>query len=189
MEEYQYMFLWNGKYPEKKKLRDDMYKRLSSKVILDPFAECVYVLDKKSKEWKNVTTENIEHIENLGKIQERLFSGAKKNIIAAHAFGFSKQGFAVFVQKAEEKNKNKGALCSNKTKEQAMTTFRKEVLEINEGTNPMWVTVSTWLETKLKPMSCVAIELLLQLWDVSRKDTYRYYLDMEDFFFYQYANE
>ena len=189
MEEYQYMFLWNGKYPEKKKLRDDMYKRLSNKVILDPFAECVYVLDKKSKEWKNVTTENIEHIENLGKIQERLFSGAKKNIIAAHAFGFSKQGFAVFVQKAEEKNKNKGALCSNKTKEQAMTTFRKEVLEINEGTNPMWVTVSTWLETKLKPMSCVAIELLLQLWDVSRKDTYRYYLDMEDFFFYQYANE
>jgi hypothetical protein len=189
LDEYQYLFLWNGKYPEKRKLRDDMYKRLSNKLILDPFAECVYVLDKTTKEWKHVSTENGEHIENLGKIQEMLFAGTNKRINASQTFGFSKQGFAVFVQKTEDKNKNKGALCNNKTKEQAMVTLRKDVLYVNDVSDALWVTVSTWLETKLKPMTCVAIELLLQLWDDVGKDGERHYLDLEDLFFYQYAND
>jgi hypothetical protein len=166
-----------------KKQRVDMYKKLSNKNLVDIFAEHVYVWEENV--WKLVSLEDGEHTANLKKIQSTVFEKSALNNVSG-VFGFAKQGFALYVKKEGEMNVNKGALCSNKTKVNALKSLREEVLGIADDKNPQWLAISLWFNDKDKDVVCVAIELFLKLWDSERRDRQRHYLDMEEFFMYQY---
>jgi hypothetical protein len=189
MNGHQYLFIWDGKYSNVKKQRVDMYTKLSNKNLLDLFAEHVYVWE--NNEWKVVSLENGEHTANLKKIQSTIFGSASQLKNVSKVFGFSKPGFALYVKKEGELNVNKGALCSNKNKVNALKSLREEVLGITEETNPQWLAISVWFKDKDKDMVyvCAAIELYLQLWDTEHKNKQRYYLDMEEFFVYQFSQD
>jgi hypothetical protein len=194
----QYLFLWNGKYPEGKEDRKKMYQTLSNRLLVDAQAKHVYVWHPASSSWRLVNTdEDPSSLVDLTKIQSRLFNRAAV-VKPAKVFGFAKQGFAIYVDKGGELNQNKGALCSNKTKRGAIKSYLEEVLhtvrpDIQETQLDV---LDKWMkdENNLQPVACVASELQLQWRDkcehgpkCAAKDKKRHYLDTEEYFLYQWS--
>ena len=179
--EHEYIFIWHGDYPASFNDRNAMYKDMSEKNKWEKFAEYLYLWE--NKKWIQTKTRP-DNVTIVHKIQKRLFDRKSKQPVHS-VFGFSKSGFAIYINKESEKNQNKGAVCQNKIKSEAIRTFQRDILRIDVD-DPNWVLVNTWLDGQRKEFSCVAIELLLYEWDISRKEDKRYYLDKEEFFWYQH---
>jgi hypothetical protein len=189
----EYLFLWNGKYPETRAERKTMFQAMNNPRLLDTISRHVYFWDQQQQAWK-ITGDDPQHLLHLEKIQKKLFSPANLPK-PAKVFGFlkqgSKSGFAIYIQKEAELNKNKGAVCQYKTKQGAVKSYLEEVLQNLRPDIPelQLNILEKWLkdDSRLQPVSCVASELLLQLSDLNKKRGDKYYLDMEEFFFFQWT--